>query len=81
MLYKDYGLKNTYEVGRCEPIVNHVRQEPHRVLHPQAKLLDVLPLLGLLPVVQKDIGFGRIGGSPDADPVGTPVLHLLVGAP
>ena len=50
------------------------------MLHPQAKLLNVLPLLGLLPVVQKDIGFGWIGGSLDADPVGTPVLHLLVGA-
>jgi len=46
------------------------------VLHPQAKLLDVLPLLGLLPVIQEDVGFGRIGGSPDADPVGT-LLGIL----
>ena len=50
------------------------------MLHPEAKLLEMLPLLGLLPIIQKDIRFGRVGGGPNADPVGAPVLHLLVGA-
>ena len=50
------------------------------MLHPQAELLDVLPFLRLLPVVQKDVGFGWVGGSPDMDPIGTLVLHLLVSA-
>jgi len=50
------------------------------MLHPKAELLDVLPFFGLLPVVQENVGFRRVGGSPDADPVGAPVLHLLVGA-
>ena len=38
----------------------------------------MLPLLSLLPIVQKDVGLRRIGGSPDADPIGAPVLNLLV---
>ena len=50
------------------------------MLHPEAKLLEMLPLFGLLPIIQKDIRFGRVGGGPNADPVGAPVLHLLVDA-
>jgi hypothetical protein len=69
----------TYKVGWPKPVVYNVRQEPHRVLHPKAELLDVLPLLGFLPIVQKNVGLGRIGESPDADPIGAPVLHRLVG--
>jgi len=49
------------------------------VLHPEAELLNVLPFLSLLPIVEEDVGLRRIGGSPDADLVGAPVLHLLVG--
>ena len=49
------------------------------MLHLEAELLDVLPLLSLLPIVQEDVGLRRIGGSPDANPIGAPVLHLLVG--
>jgi len=48
------------------------------MLHPKAELLDVFPLLGLLPVIQEDVRLGRIGGSTDADPIGAPVLHLQV---
>ena len=50
------------------------------MLHPEAKLLDMLPLFGLLPIIQENVWLGRIGGGPNADPVGAPVLHLLVGA-
>ena len=70
--------KNTYKVSRPEPVIDDVRQEPHHVLHPKAGLLDVFPLLGLLPIVQEDVGLGWIGRSPDADPIGAPVLHLPV---
>ena len=49
------------------------------MLHPKAELLDVLPLLCLLPIVQKDVRLGRVVGGPDADPIGAPVLHLPVG--
>ena len=50
------------------------------MLHPEAKLLEMLPLLGLLPIVHKDVRLGRVGGGPNADPVGALVLHLLIGA-
>ena len=50
------------------------------MLHPEAELLDVLPLLRLLPIVQEDVGLRQIGGSPNADPIGTLVLHLLVSS-
>jgi len=50
------------------------------MLHPKAKLLEMLPLLGLLPIVHKDVRLGWVGGGPDADPVGAPVLHLLLRA-
>jgi hypothetical protein len=49
------------------------------VLHPQAKLLDVFPLPSLLLIIWEDVGLRQIGGSPDADPIGAPILHLLVG--
>ena len=49
------------------------------MLNPEAELLDVLPLFGLIPIIQEDVGLRRIGGSPDADPVGALILHLLVG--
>jgi len=58
--------------------VDNVGQEPHHMLHLEAKLLEMLPLFGLLPIIQKDIRFGRVGGGLNADPVGAPVLHLLV---
>ena len=48
------------------------------MFHPEAKLLEMFPLLGLLPIIQKDVRLGRIGGGPNADPVRAPVLHLLV---
>ena len=49
------------------------------MLHPKAELLDVFPLLRLLPIVKKDVRLRRVVGSPDADPIGAPVLHLPVG--
>ena len=49
------------------------------MLHPEAKLLDMLPLFGLLPIIQENVWHGRIGGGPNADPVGAPVLRLLIG--
>ena len=48
------------------------------MFHPEAKLLEMFPLLGLLPIIQKDVRLGRIGGGPNTDPVRAPVLHLLV---
>jgi len=60
--------------------VDDIEQEPHHVLHPEVKLLEMFPLFGLLPIIQKDVRLGRVGGSPNADPVGAPVLHLLIGA-
>jgi len=60
--------------------VDDIRQEPHHVLHPEAELLEVFPLFGLLTIIQKDVVLGRIGGGPNADPVGAPVLHLQIGA-
>ena len=48
------------------------------MLHPKAELLDVFPFFYLLPIVQEDVRLGRIGGGPDADPIGAPVLHLPV---
>ena len=50
------------------------------MLHPEAKLLEMLPLLGLLPIVHTDVRLGRVSGGPNADPVGAPVLHLQIGA-
>jgi len=49
------------------------------MLHPKAELLNVFPFLRLFPIVQEDVGLGRVGGSPDADPIGAPVLYLPVG--
>ena len=49
------------------------------MLHPKAELLDVFPLLCLLPIVQEDVRLGRVVGGPDADPIRAPVLHLPVG--
>ena len=72
--------KDTYKVGRIEPIVDDVGQEPHHMLHPEAKLLEMLPLFGLLPIVHKNVRLGWVGGGPDADPVGAPVFHLLLRA-
>jgi len=43
---------------------------------PQLVLLDMLPLLGLFLVVEEYVGLGRIGGSPDTNPIGAPVLRL-----
>jgi len=50
------------------------------MLHPEAKLLEMFPLFCLLPIIQKDVRLGRIGGGPNADPVKAPVFHLLVSA-
>ena len=50
------------------------------MLHPEAKLLEMLPLFGLLPIIQKDVRLGRVGGSSNADPIGAPVFHLLLRA-
>jgi len=50
------------------------------MLHLEARLLEVFPLFGLLPIVQKDVRLGRVGGGPDANPVGAPVLHFLFRA-
>ena len=41
--------------------MDDVGQEPHHVFHIEAKLLEMFPLLGLLPIVQKDVRLGRIG--------------------
>ena len=38
----------------------------------------MLPLLDLLLIVEEDIGLGRVGGSSDTNPIGTPVLHLPI---
>ena len=50
------------------------------MLHPEVKFLEMFPLLGLLPIIQKDVRLGRIGGGPNTDPVGAAVFHLLIGA-
>ena len=50
------------------------------MLHPEAKLLEMLPLFGLLPIIHKDIRLGWVGGVPNADPTRAPVLHLLLRA-
>jgi len=62
------------------PVVDNVGQEPHHMLHPEAKLLEMLPLFGLLLIIHKDIRLGWVGGGPNADPTGAPVLHLLLRA-
>ena len=49
------------------------------MLHPKVELLDVFPLLRLLPIVEEDVGLRRVVGGPDTDAVGAPVLHLPVG--
>ena len=48
------------------------------MLHPKAELLDMFPLLRLLPIVEEDVGLRRVVGGPDTDAVGAPVLHLPV---
>ena len=65
--------KDTYKVGRTKPVVDDIGQVPHHMLHPEAKLLEMLPLLSLLPIVHKNVRLGRVGGGPDVDPVGAPV--------
>ena len=50
------------------------------MLHPEAKLLEMFPLFGLLPIIHKDVRLGWVGGGPNADPTGAPVLHLLLRA-
>jgi len=50
------------------------------MLHPEVKLLEMFPLFGLLPIIQKDVRLGRVGGTPNADPVRAPVFHLLIRA-
>lgn len=50
------------------------------MLHPEAKLLEMFPLLGLLPIIHKDVRLGWVGGGPNADPTGAPVVHLLLRA-
>ena len=50
------------------------------MLHPEVKLLEMLPLLGLLPIVHENVRLGWVGGGLDADPVGAPVLRLLLRA-
>ena len=50
------------------------------MLHPEAMLLEMLPLFGLLPIIHKDIRLGWVGGGPNADPTGALVLHLLLRA-
>ena len=50
------------------------------MLHPEAKLLEMFPLLGLLSIVQKDVRLGRVGGGPNTDPVRAPVFHFLIRA-
>ena len=72
--------EDTQKVGRTEPVIDDVGQEPHHMLHPKAKLLKMLPLLSLLPILHKDVRLGWLGGGPDADPVGAPVLHILLRA-
>ena len=62
--------KDTYKVSWTEPAVDDVRQEPHHVLHLEAKLLEMFPLFGLLPIIHKDIRLGWIGGGPNANPTG-----------
>ena len=37
----------------------------------------MLPFLGLLPIIHKDVGLCRIGGGPNVDPTAAPVLHFL----
>ena len=45
----------------------------------QSPTVCFIPLLSLLPIVQEDVGLRRVGGSPDVDPIGAPILYLLVG--
>ena len=40
------------------------------MLHLEAKLLEMFPLFGLLPIIHKDIRLGWIGGGPNANPTG-----------
>ena len=47
------------------------------MLHPEAKLLEMFPLFGLLLIIHKDVRVGWVGGGPNADPVGALVFHLL----
>jgi len=49
------------------------------MLHPKAELLNVFPLLCLLPIVQEDVRLRRVVGGPDADSFRAPMLHLPVG--
>ena len=48
------------------------------MLHPEAKLLEMLPLFGLLPIIHKYIRLGWVGGGPNADSIGATVLNLLL---
>ena len=48
------------------------------MLHPNAKLIEMLPLFSLLLIIHKNISLGWVGGGPNADPTGAPVLHLLL---
>jgi len=50
------------------------------VLHLEVKLLEMFPLLGLLPIIHKDVRLGWVGGGPNADLTGAAVLHLLLRA-
>ena len=50
------------------------------MLHLEAKLLEMFPLLDLLLIVQKDVRLGRVGGGLNTDPVRAPVFHFLIRA-
>jgi len=50
------------------------------VLHLEVKLLEMFPLFSLLPIIHKDIRLGWVGGGPNVDLTGAPVLHLLLRA-
>ena len=50
------------------------------MLHPEMKLLEVLPLLGLLPIIHHNVGLIRRRGGSKADPSRTPMLELFLHA-
>ena len=72
--------KDTYKESLAEPVIDDVGHEAHNVLHPETKLLEVLPLLRLLPIVHHDVGLIRRSGGSKADPPQTLVLHFLLHA-
>ena len=72
--------KDSYKVSWTKPVIDEVGQEPHHVLHPEVKLLEMFPLFGLLPFIHKGVRLGWVGGGPNADPIRAPVFHLLLHA-